>query len=439
MNPSTSPFLCRSAAILAVGDELALGQKLDTNSKTIAQRLVDRGIVPVEHATVDDDTQRIAQALLRLADAADVVVVTGGLGPTPDDLTRDALAQALGEPVILDERSLQRITAYFERSARTMPPANRVQALRPRSALHIDNDVGTAPGIAAVLPGSRRRVPVFCLPGPPREMVPMLESAVLPALRATEPTVTLVLHTFGIGESDLAHRLGDLLARDRWPIVGTTASGGVVSCRIRASDHVQARDTAQVIRSLLGPLVFAQGEEHTVESQLLQELEGRQRTLSAAESCTAGLLAASITGIAGASAVFAGGIVAYSNQAKHTLLHVPRDILQQHGAVSGEVALAMAQGCRATLRTDYALSITGIAGPSGGSENKPVGTVWIALADPAGAEARCFLFTGDRESIRRFSARTATGWLLLRLRDAVPGRLLRQILPPMLAHDPSIA
>jgi nicotinamide-nucleotide amidase len=428
----------RTAAIISSGDEIVLGQTLDTNSRWLAARLVDHGILVNEHCSVPDDEEGLLQALIRLSESNDLIIVTGGLGPTADDLTRGALAAAIGEPLVEDAEALAVIRRWFEGRSRPMPAGNAVQAQRPRSARFLPNPHGTAPGLAARVASAD----VFCLPGPPREMQPMFEVEVAPRVRPQpgRTVATRVLPTFGLGESDIAERLGGLMSRSRNPLVGTTASGGTVTCRLRydgplapggaaaALDEVEAQ-----VRTALGEYVFGAGER-TIQDFVVEMLRERRRTIGVVESCTGGLLGGLLTDVAGSSAVFLGGWITYSNDLKQRLVGVPPSVFAPGGpgAVSRECALAMAAGGLERSGATDALAITGIAGPlpPGEKENpdKPVGTVWIAHAShDRRPSARRFRFGGDRGAIREWAARSALAMLRLRLigRDDLP--LLRQI------------
>ncbi|TVQ63729.1 MAG: CinA family nicotinamide mononucleotide deamidase-related protein [Phycisphaerales bacterium] len=437
-----------TAAVLAVGDELTLGQSLDTNSRHLSARLLDLGLTPIEHATVPDDLDQLVGAMRRLAGIADVVLITGGLGPTADDLTRRALAEATGDELIEDAEARAHIEGWYAGRAAKMPESNLVQALRPRRGRCLPNPHGTAPGLSASLGVGGRTVAIFALPGPPREMRPMLETHVLPALQpdASRTVRTRLLRVFGLGESDVAQRLGELMSRDRNPLVGTTASLGVVTVRMRydgAGDGQAAEralDASEgAVREILG--------RHSIgpldlPEAVLGALGERGETLAVAESCTGGMLAASITDLAGASRVFAGGFFTYSNAAKHAHLGVAESLFPERGgsdapgAVSAECALAMARGCleRGVLewagdrqRPTHTLSVTGIAGPDGGSSAKPVGTVWIARASSDGsAIARRFVLKGDRGTVRAWSVRAALSCLWAKLADADDLTLLRE-------------
>lgn len=415
MTPDRPAFTHARAAVFAIGDELIFGQKLDTNSQAIADRLVARGLDITEHRTVPDDLPAIVAAIRQLADAVDLLVITGGLGPTADDLTRAALAGALDDELVLDEDALAEVRQWFTSRGRTMPERNTDQARRPASARMLRNDNGTAPALHAVYRG---RCDVFCLPGPPREMLPILERDVIGPLR-TDPSravVAAAIHTFGRGESDVAAILGKLMDRDRNPLVGTTASLGVVSVRIRGTGPDAQRlvtDAVCDVRARLAPTVL--GDEH-IAVDVINRLKSASQSLCTVESCTGGMLGQILTDTPGCSEVYSGGLITYSNEQKHALADVPMSIFETDGAVSRACAVAMAEGGRSRCHADHTLSITGIAGPNGATPGKPVGTVWIALASAnAPTDARRFYFRGSRDAVRTWSAMSALGMLRLRL------------------------
>ncbi len=435
-----------TAAILSIGDELILGQKLDTNAEWLSGRLAALGVRPVEHVTLDDDVEQIALALARLGGRADLVVVTGGLGPTADDLTREALARAMGDSLVEDEGALLRLEAVAKRRGREIG-ANRVQALRPSRAVCLDNEHGTAPGLWGTLGDGARGCDVVCLPGPPSENRPMFEGAVVPRLRLGGRVIAVrVLHTFGLPESEVGARLGALMERGRNPIVGTTASGGVVSCRVRfegdAGEAGGAMERAvEGVRGAVGDHVFGEGEE-TLAEALVEALRERDARLVVAESCTGGLLGAKVTGVAGSSDVFVGGWQTYSNEMKKAALGVDGALVDDPaaagyvGAVSAEVAGAMAVGALRAAPgggAEFALAITGIAGPGGATAGKAVGTVFIALASRGGSgearvvECRRFQIAGDRERVRDRSAMSALAMVWLHLRGIGVGRLTWEV------------
>lgn len=419
-----------SASILSIGDELVRGQSLDTNSRWLSERLLDLGIETLEHVTIPDDVELHASTLRRLAERTPLIISTGGLGPTADDLTRDALSLAINpaapDPLVVDGAALHDLEAKFAARGRTLSDLQRLQATRPSTARCLPNPLGTAPGLAARV----LEADVFCLPGPPREMCPMFEASVRPLLRPPTGLFvrTRVLHMIGIGEGDAAKRAAHLMPRDppRNPLVGITASGAIVSWRLRArassaahADALLAADESE-LRAIFAHHVFG-ADAQTLPATIISALAQRGETLAVCESCTAGLLGAMLTEPSGASAVFQGGLITYSNTLKQSLAHVSPDTLAAHGAVSREVASEMAQGTLRALGATHALAITGIAGPTGGSPDKPVGTVWIALASappsassapaPIHVDARRFLIPGDRADIRERAARSALAML----------------------------
>ncbi len=403
------------AWILSVGSELTSGASLDTNAQWLSQRLAEHGIRATRHVTVADELEPLCALLDQAVRESELVLVTGGLGPTEDDLTREALARCAGVALVEDVASLAEIEAFFARRARPMPEPNRVQARVPVGGAALPNHLGTAPGIFVVIHGT----PVCSMPGVPFEMMAMFRGAVLPRLPAPDRVIRCrLLHCCGLGESVLGERIRDLMLRGRNPEIGTTAGLGLVSVRITAhsSDAAEAerlldQDEAD-LRRRLGPAVFGRGEE-TLAAVVGARLVERGQTLAAAESCTGGLLAKLLTDAPGSSKYFQGGAVAYSNEAKVQMLGVSTRSLEAAGAVSAAVALEMAAGIRQRLGSTYALSLTGVAGPDGGSVEKPIGLVFIGLSSPAGTTAREFRFGEDspRLFIRERAALTALDWL----------------------------
>jgi nicotinamide-nucleotide amidase len=405
------------AAILSIGDELVLGQTQDTNARWLAQRLASVGVPCVQFRVVPDALEAQASALRELAGTADLVVVTGGLGPTDDDLTREALRMAMGEasPLVHDAEAAESLHRWFRDRGRAMPEINARQAQRPAGARCLANDFGTAPGLQATVGAAR----VFCLPGPPREMQPMFERYVSPVLPRLA-MATGVVHAFGQGESFLAERLGERMRRDRNPLVGTTASGAVVSARVRgtgdAADPGAMETELSDIERIWAPYAFGRGDM-TLAGAVGHELRSRGLTLALAESCTGGLAGSMVTAEPGASVWFRGGVMCYANEVKRDLCGVRQASLDSQGAVSETVAIELADGVRSWLAADWAASITGIAGPSGGSESKPVGTVFIGVSGPGFSRARRFHFPGERASIRDRAARGALALVRLAIRS----------------------
>jgi nicotinamide-nucleotide amidase len=422
--------------ILSIGDELVLGQTVDTNSAWLSQQLAAVGCAVAAHITVADEQRAIEQAIDESVGRCDVLLISGGIGPTEDDLTRQALAAVMNVPLELNETWLAQLQKFFQRMGRPMPEGNKIQAMIPRGATLVFNHAGTAAGIdAAYVSGDQKTVcRVFVMPGVPKEMKVMFTRDVLPQVKKMGGGAVILsrtLHTFGLGESAVAEKIGPHMMRGRNPSVGTTVSGGVVSLRIRAAyvskDEAarQLEDTVKACRTALGDLVYGE-EDQTLQEAVAQLLIQRKNTITTAESCTGGLLAKMLTDVPGSSAYYERGVVTYSNRAKEELLDVPPDLLERHGAVSEPVVQAMAVGALVGADTDFALAISGVAGPSGGTEAKPVGTVCIALAwsTPRDADngltddravSRTFIFPGDREMIRDRSAKMALTMLRFHL------------------------
>ncbi len=416
-----------NAVILAIGDELITGQTVDTNSAYLACELGQRGIAVLAHQTVGDDVEAIAHAIKNAAERADVIIATGGLGPTEDDLTRQAIARVLNVPLELDEASLEEIKARFAKHSWPMAECNRVQAMFPAGTEPLANSCGTAPGIHATI----GRAEFFVLPGVPREMRAMFAERVAGRLPDGDGVILhRVLHTFGLGESTLSERICDLMDRQANPTVGTTAAGGMVSIRITSrAQTIEAASSltdrlADELHSRLGPVIVGEGGRGL--PKVVGELLGqRGETVSTAESCTGGLVGEMITRTPGSSGYYRGGVIAYSNEIKQRLLSVPAELLDSHGAVSEQVAAAMADGCRKRCGSDHAISITGIAGPEGGTDNKPVGLVFIGLVGPASVETHRHVFSGDRQTVRTRAALTALNYLRLTLLGIEDGQMDR--------------
>jgi nicotinamide-nucleotide amidase len=404
------------AIILAIGDELLSGQSVDTNSAELASRLGELGIAVLEHRTVADDRRDIAAALAAAAAGAELVLATGGLGPTADDLTRQALADALGSELHLDHERLAEIEAFFEQRGRPLLPSNRIQAMVPAGAASIPNPLGTAPGLEARLGAAT----VYVLPGVPHEMQRMFDEAVAPRLAGRGAIVHRQVHCFGEGESSIAAAIAALMQRGRNPAVGTTTSAGMVTVRVAASaanrpEAAQlAEETVQDIRRRLGLLVVGV-DGQTMPAAVGHLLREAGATLATAESCTGGLIGELITSVPGSSDYYLGGLVAYADGAKSDLLGVPEEMIAQHGAVSGPVAAAMAKEARRRLGATWAVSVTGIAGPGGGSEDKPVGLVYVALAGAADTSVHRHVLPGVRHIVRLRAALTALNHLRLAL------------------------
>jgi nicotinamide-nucleotide amidase len=415
------------AIVLSIGSELTLGQSVDTNSAWLSARLAEIGIPVRMHLTLPDELELICQEIARACGMADVLLITGGLGPTADDLTRLALAAVMGTELVEHQPCVEQIRAFFAARRREMPEANLVQAMLPAGSVPLENTCGTAPGIRATLTSASQQTTIFALPGVPREMKVMYERSVRPELAAQTGGAVILARTLyccGAGESLIGERIVDLMQQGRNPSVGTTARQGVIGVHIRAraaspgeaAGLLQA--TADEVRSRLGDLVFGE-DDPRLEAAVARLLVQHRLTIATAESCTGGQLARRLTDIPGSSAYFREGLVTYANEAKMRLLSISEDVLEQHGAVSAAVADAMAVRCRRQSGADLAISITGIAGPTGGTSEKPVGLVYIGLA----AEEGCVVtdhHLGDdltREEIRERTCTLALNRLRLRLME----------------------
>jgi nicotinamide-nucleotide amidase len=364
------------------------------------------------HTTIADDMDANVDAFRIACRRARLVLITGGLGPTQDDLTREALARVAGVELVFDQSSFDHIAGMFSRRGRTMPERNRVQALFPAGAEPIRNDRGTAPGVWMRI----GEAVVAAMPGVPTEMYHMFDAQVLPRLQELGLTggvlVQRKINTFGTGESHVEQKLFDLTRRDHVPEVGITASDAIISLRIfgrgssREAAQAQIEPIERIIRERLGDLVFGVGDED-VQHALLTLLAAKRKTLSAAEGVTGGFVGEQITSVPGASSWFRGGIIAYDNRLKVELLGVPQALLDDKGAVSAEVAEAMAVGCRTRLGTDLAVSTVGVAGPTDGGAERPVGLVYVGLAWEGGASSASFSWIGTRAEVQRRTARFA--------------------------------
>ncbi len=396
--------------IVTIGTEILLGHLLDTNAHYVARELSDHGVDVYQKHSVGDNAARLEAMLRGALERADGVVTTGGLGPTVDDLTKDAVAAATGTTLELHEPSLRAIEARFAALGRTAPLGenNRRQAILPRGAVVLENPNGTAPGFIALRDDGKF---VACMPGVPREMKPMLNDALLPWLVARfglhGAIYTRTLHTVGIAESDLDARIEPLFRSLENPKIAVLAHDFRVDVKIMAKAADAAAAQALIapveaeLRERIGRGIFGVDDE-TLAGAILQRLEASERTLGTAESVTGGALADAFVRVPGASAAFRGAIVAYDNAVKRSLLDVPLETLAQHGAVSEETASAMARGARTRLGCEVALASTGIAGPSGATPGKPLGLVWLAVAGPGDAlSTRRVTLPGSRDDVRR--------------------------------------
>lgn len=392
-----------TAEILAVGTELLMGQIANTNAQYISRRLAELGINVYFHTVVGDNALRLEETLKRALERSDIVITTGGLGPTMDDLTKETIAKALNRKLVLNEDILQYIRGFFEKRNRKMTEINAKQAYLPENSIVIPNNNGTAPG-CIIEEGDKA---VIMLPGPPKEMQPMFDETVFDYLRQKTGVILVskMLKIFGMGESDVETRLIDLIKNQSNPTIAPYVSQSEVTIRVtaRCKDHNEAMamltPVVNEIKSRLGVLVYSEDGE-SMEEVVLKLLKENGLVLATAESCTGGLLAGRITDIPGASEVFERGYVTYSNNAKVEDLGVSWGTLNRYGAVSRETALEMVNGLKQKTSAPAGVAITGIAGPGGGTKEKPVGLVFIAAYLKDTVVCKRLELTGNRERIR---------------------------------------
>jgi nicotinamide-nucleotide amidase len=419
------------AEIISIGDEILYGEIVDANSTFIAEKLTNEGIEVVFATSVGDDIAKIAQAFDTAESRADVIVVTGGLGPTSDDLTKKALVKAFKRNLVFHEEILKEIEKSFAKRGKSMPKINQNQALIPQGAKPLANLWGVAPGIfiEADAPSGRGNILFFALPGVPLEMKWMLENEVLPILRSKKSNGFILrktLRTTGISESALYERIEGVLEPKEDIKIAFLPSYLGVDIRLTAnlmqkseSAQMDARlgeakieELEQRIRDILGIYIFGTGDQ-TLEEVVGKLLADNGKTIAVAESCTGGLIGAKFTNVSGSSKYFERGMVTYSNQAKIELLGIPQEIIDQYGAVSERTAILMAEGVRKSAKTDYGLSSTGIAGPTGGTPEKPVGLVYIGFACENDSFAQKFQFGGERITNRERAAQAALNMVRL--------------------------
>lgn len=390
------------AELICVGTELLMGQIVNTNAQFIASELAPRGIDLFHQIVVGDNPKRLTEVIDVALSRADILIFSGGLGPTDDDLTKETVCAALGLELVLFEDEWQKIERYFSDKGRTIAPNNKKQAMFPMGAIILDNPNGTAPGCIIEKDGKA----AILMPGPPRELKPMFLNHVLPYLekRSGHLLYSREVRIFGMGESDVAQKLGDIFNGTN-PTVAPYVKTGEVTLRVTAKCHTEEAGLLLVapvvtqIREILGDLIYSQNGE-SLAQVCHNALLSQRRTLSVAESCTGGLLASAFIDLPGSSHYFIEGAVTYNNDAKLRRLGVRPSTLRHHGAVSAQCAIEMAEGMRRTANTDIALATTGIAGPDGGTEQKPVGLVYVALATATSTTVKELNLFGDRDRIR---------------------------------------
>jgi nicotinamide-nucleotide amidase len=410
----------RTAEIIAVGSELLGSTRADTNSLYLSGRLAELGIDLRIKSVVGDEREDLATLLRQALERSDLVVITGGLGPTDDDLTRDVVSEVLGLPMEVDESIVAKIAARFEKRGLVMPAVNRRQANVPRGALVLDNPNGTAPGLFIDHPGARGRQIVILLPGPPRELQPMFELVCQGPLReraGKERAYRTALFITGRGESHVEQAVQPIYSRWRGqsPPISTTilAAMGQIELHLTVRETDEARALAILDRARAELLAVIAADVYSTDGRMMEEVVGdlltsRGYSIAAAESCTGGLFTSRLTDVAGSSAYVRAGVIAYSYEDKTALLGVPAGLITAHGAVSEPVAVAMAEGIRERTKADVTVGITGIAGPGGGTETKPVGTVVIAVVVPnRPVYVRTYSFFGGRAMVKFQSTQAA--------------------------------
>lgn len=396
-----------NAEILAVGTELLMGQIANTNAQYISARLPDVGIGVFYHSVVGDNPGRLRECLSRALSRSDIVIMTGGLGPTQDDLTKETVAEAMNRKLVLDRDSLEKMQSFFKKLNRPMTDNNVKQAYLPENSIIIRNKNGTAPGCIIEEGGKV----VVMLPGPPSEMKPMLDDTVIPYFyeKSEFRLESRFLRIFGIGESAMEDKILDLINAQTNPTIAPYAKDGEVTLRVTARypkdelDEDLITPVVEEIKKRLGDTVYST-ENKNIEEVAAQLLVDTNTTIAVAESCTGGLVSSKLTDIPGISKVFDRGIISYSNLSKAESLGVKKETLEQYGAVSSETAIEMAKGIKALSHTDLGLSITGIAGPDGGTEEKPVGLVYVALATNTGVQCKELNLWGSRNRIRNVTS-----------------------------------
>ena len=407
---------------LAIGTELLLGQIVNTNASDIATRLADSGLMHIRQTVVGDNAARMESAIAEAVARSDALIITGGIGPTADDITREAVAGVACVPLLFDERYAQDMRDRWERRGREFPESNLRQAYRPEGADSIENLKGSAPGFKMDVDGCW----VFALPGVPVEMRAMLDDEVMPFLRSlgtkdTAVVVSRLLHSWGMSEAEVGERLEDVFHESQNPTVAFLASAGVIKVRItaRAVNVEDARALIEpleaVVRHRLGDRVFGVDAD-TIEQIIHTSLLDRGWTIATAESATAGLVASRLTSVPGSSETFRGSVGAYAPDIKTSLLGVPASLMRDRGIVSEDTALAMARGARSLLDADVAVAVTGSAGPT--ALEVEAGTMCVAVVTPEGERSRTFKMPGDRERVRTYTATAA----LHQIRLALTGR-----------------
>ncbi|MBE7042787.1 MAG: competence/damage-inducible protein A [Ruminococcaceae bacterium] len=408
-----------NAEIIAVGTEILLGNIVNTNAQYLSEKLSELGINVYYQSVVGDNPDRLKSCLKQAMERADLLLITGGLGPTQDDLTKETAAELMGFSLEMHEPSLERMRAYFQAVNRPMTPNNKKQAMMPKGATVLKNDCGTAPGCMMERDGKI----MILLPGPPIEMKTMYEGYVRPLLLQKSDSVisSRTMRLFGIGESRAESLIADLIRESENPSIAPYAKLCEVHLRLTAKAETEEKaeqmldETEGKVSELLGQYCYGYDED-TLQTVAVHTLMEQGKTLAVAESCTGGMIAKMITEVSGSSRVFTHGFVTYANEAKEQMLGVKHSALERFGAVSETVAMQMCRGAKEKSGADFALSVTGIAGPGGGTDKKPVGLVYIGLATSNGVRCKKLLLSGSRDKIRTQTAMNALAMLLEELK-----------------------
>lgn len=405
------------AEIIAVGTELLLGQIVNTNATFLSEVLASQGIEVYHQSVVGDNEKRLQDSLALAQSRSELIVLCGGLGPTTDDLTKQVTAAFLGQPLVYDKPSKQKLYDFFDQRQQTMTPNNLNQAFIFRDSEALPNETGLAVGI--FYQSLDNRVYVL-LPGPPNELYPMVHHELIPRLQALQPNkerfISRVLRFYGIGESRLVTLLEDLIAQQTNPTIAPYAKTGEVTLRLTVKTEDEANGEALLdqleteIQERVGHYFYGYGDENSLAQVVVDQLKAKKKTVTAAESLTAGLLQATIASIPGASEVFPGGFVTYQRQTKADFLGIDPAYLKMHGTVSKECVEAMALHAKARAKTDYALALSGVAGPET-LEGHVAGTVWLALATNEQVMSRCLHLSKNRNAVREHSVLAALDWL----------------------------
>lgn len=397
--------------LISVGTEILLGNIINTNAAYLSEKCASLGLSCYYQSVVGDNAERLKEVLSTAVKRSDIVILSGGLGPTQDDLTKETAAEVMGKQLLPDEHSKERITAFFENRGSTPTDNNWKQALIPEGAIVIDNENGTAPGV--IIEGDECKV--ILLPGPPAELIPMFEKDIYPYLSKLEPGIiwSQTVKICGVGESRAETMIEDMLSGQSNPTIAPYAKTGEVHLRVtaKAADAKEAKKLVKpVVKELkarFGTNIYTTEENVTLEKAVVDLLEANKLTISTAESCTGGMLASRIINVPGVSEVFKSGYITYSNKAKRRMLGVKRPVLEKYGAVSKQTATEMVKGAAFLSKADVCVSVTGVAGPDGGTKEKPVGLVYIACSVKGTVTVKEYHFDGSRSKIRESTVSAA--------------------------------